>query len=182
MPYKNREDRLRSSREWRLAHPVEVRAQIKQWEQKNRPKLHAYGAKYRLSEKGKKRNSEYQKRLRETDDNFKIKVNLRCRLGNAIRKAGAKKSANTLALVGCDIQFLRGYLEARFLPGMTWKNYGRWKGKWNIDHHIPCAEFDLRDHAQQRQCFHYSNLRPKWSVDNMRKGSKRPPTHQAELI
>lgn len=178
MPYKNREDRLRTSKAWRLAHPKEARANVFRWEQHNREKTHAYGAKYRASEKGKKRNREYEKRIRETDANHKIKCNLRTRVYAALKKAGAKRSANTFSLVGCSLEFLRGYLEARFKEGMTWNNYG----KWHVDHKIPCAEFDLRDPAQQKQCFHFSNLQPLWGPENIRKGAKRPPTHQAELI
>lgn len=146
-----------------------IKAYKERWNEKNRE---------RLNEKSKA----YQILRRETDENFKIKGALRCRLYAAIKKAGAKKSANTMALVGCDIQFLRGFLEARFLTGMTWRNHGTGNGKWHVDHHIPCAEFDLRDPAQQRQCFNYSNLRPMWGPENQSKGAKRPSTHQAEII
>lgn len=182
MPYKNREDRLRTSKAWRLAHPKQSRANVFRWEQNNRGKTHAYGAKYRASEKGKKRNREYDKRMRETDANVKIRSNLRTRLYSALKRSKASKSAGTMSLIGCDTQFLRGFLEARFLPGMTWKNYGKGKGKWHIDHHIPLAEFDLREAGQQKQAFHYSNLRPMWGADNQSKGAKRPASHQAELI
>lgn len=178
MPYKNREDRLRTSKAWRLAHPKQARANVLRWEQNNRSKVHAFGAKYRASEKGKKRNREYEKRMRETDANVKIKCNLRTRLYAALKSAGAKRAANTMALVGCDLQFLRGYLEARFKDGMTWENYG----KWHVDHKIPCAEFDLRDPDQQLVCFNYKNLQPLWGPDNQKKGAKRPASHQAELI
>lgn len=182
MPYKNRDDRLRTSKAWRLAHPKEARANIFRWEQENRDKIHAYHAKYKASAKGKARDRAYAKRMRETDANTKIRSNLRSRLWASLNRAGAAKSAGTMSLIGCDVQFLRGYLEARFLPGMTWQNNGVGKGKWHIDHHIPLAEFDLREPAQQRQGFHYSNLRPMWSADNLSKSDKRPPTHQAELI
>lgn len=178
MPYKNREDRLRTSKAWRLAHPKEARANVFRWEQNNRDKTHSYGAKYRASEKGKKRNREYGKRMRETDDNLRIKCNLRTRVYAALKKVGAKRSANTFSLVGCSLEFLRGYLEARFKVGMTWKNYG----KWHVDHVIPCAEFDLRDPAQQLVCFRYDNLQPMWGGENLRKGAKLPQPHQAELI
>jgi hypothetical protein len=61
---------------------------------------------------------------------------------------------------------------------MTWENYGQ----WHVDHHIPLAEFDLREPEQQKQAFNYTNLRPLWAADNHRKHANRPPTHQAELI
>jgi len=115
----------------------------------------------------------------EREINRRIRHTLTCRIGMTVNKAkDASKCAKTMALVGCDLLFLRGFLEARFKNGMSWENYGQ----WHIDHVIPCAEFDLRDPNQQRQCFHYSNLQPLWATDNHQKHSKRPPTHQAELI
>jgi hypothetical protein len=53
---------------------------------------------------------------------------------------------------------------------MSWENYGR-KG-WEIDHVRPCASFDLTRHEEVLACFHYTNLRPLWSVDNKRKGRR----------
>lgn len=117
----------------------------------------------------------FYKRKSETDLNFVIKNRLRARLTKKLKCQKAKKCTNTMALTACTGEFLRGYLEARFEKGMTWKTV-------HIDHHIPCAEFDLRDPEQQLQCFHYSNLKPMWGVDNISKGAKRPATHQAELI
>jgi hypothetical protein len=84
-----------------------------------------------------------------------------------------------MELLGCTIDFLKEYLEARFLPTMTWENYGT---LWHIDHIIPCASFDLRDLEQQKACFHYTNLQPLFAfttiidgveyIGNVNKGSK----------
>ena len=41
-----------------------------------------------------------------------------------------------------------------------------------LDHIRPCASFDLTDEAQQRECFHYTNLQPLWATDNMQKSDK----------
>jgi len=71
-----------------------------------------------------------------------------------------------MKLVGCSIDFLKQHLENKFKPGMSWKNYG----KWHIDHIRPCASFDLRKPAEQKKCFHYSNLQPLWAKENLVKG------------
>lgn len=163
------------------------------WQKANRDKVNA-GARRRYhadpetacaKNRAKRKTPKYRKIARdyiaqrsERDINFRIKGVLRSRIQIAMRRRGLRKCIKTETLIGCTPEFLRGYLEARFLPGMTWDNYGT----WHIDHHIPCAEFDLRDETQQRACFHFSNLRPLWGSDNCRKGAKRPPTHQAELI
>lgn len=183
MPNKDIEKRRAYIKQWRLDNPERNAKLMSEWVDRNRPRARQHNSQYGKSTKGKLRRNERNKQRRETDDNFKIISNLRSRLYLAVKKSGAKKkAADTFSLVGCDIQFLRGFLEARFLPGMTWKNYGKGKGKWAIDHHIPCAEFDLRESVQQRQCFSYTNLRPMWEPDNQSKGAKRPPMHQAELI
>ena len=67
------------------------------------------------------------------------------------------KSGKSLELLGCTIPELKSYLEARFLPTMTWENYGT---LWHIDHIIPCASYNLVDPEQQKKCFHYTNLQP----------------------
>jgi hypothetical protein len=42
----------------------------------------------------------------------------------------------------------------------------------DIDHIKPCAAFDLTDPAQQKECFHFSNLQLLWAEDNLSKGAK----------
>ena len=75
-----------------------------------------------------------------------------------------------MELVGCTMPELMSHLEKRLLPGMSWEN----RSLWHIDHKRPCASFDLTDPAQQRQCFHYTNLQPLWGRDNCSKGKKVP--------
>jgi hypothetical protein len=93
---------------------------------------------------------------------------LRGRVRSAI--LGNIKTENTLNLVGCSIEQLRGYLEKQFTKGMSWKNYG-YHG-WHIDHIRPCTSFNLSNPQQQKQCFHYTNLQPLWAKDNLRKNNK----------
>lgn len=79
------------------------------------------------------------------------------------------KSAATLELLGCSLDVLKSHLEKQFQPGMAWDTRGGKTG-WQIDHIRPCASFDLTDPAQQRECFHYTNLQPLWAKDNLSKG------------
>jgi hypothetical protein len=102
------------------------------------------------------------------DINHRIRWSLRARINAAIKKN--TKSDNTINLIGCSIEFLRGYLESRFQIGMTWENYGFYG--WHIDHIKPCASFDLTDKEQQKICFHYTNLQPLWAIDNIKKRDK----------
>ena len=89
-------------------------------------------------------------------------------MGQAIKnnfKAGS--AVNDL---GCSIDFLYKYLEVKFQPGMTWKNWGR-KG-WHIDHVTPLDWFDLANREQFLTANHYTNLQPLWWKDNLSKGSR----------
>lgn len=160
------------------ANPQKILARSKKWSDEHPEQRRNYNRRYGIENRIRIRD---KARIRmATDLNFKIRSMIASRISDALKRGNARKSSKTVILLGCDIQFLKGYLEARFLPGMNWQNRSH-KG-WHVDHHIPLAEFDLCYPDQQRQAFHYSNLRPLWGVDNMRKGSKRPPTHQAELI
>lgn len=106
-----------------------------------------------------------RKRMAE-DPTFLLMKRLRCRVWYAL--CGAKKQDTTVRLLGCTPGQARRHIENQFKPGMSWKNYG----EWHIDHIRPCSSFDLTDLGQQRQCFHYSNLQPLWSIENLSKGSK----------
>ena len=111
--------------------------------------------------------NKYEKQRRKVDPEFKLSKTLRSRLGSAIRNQSGKKSDTTFALTGCTVTFLRGYLEAKFTEGMTWENHG----EWHIDHMKPCSTFNLLDEEEQKVCFHYKNLQPLWTADNLVKGA-----------
>jgi hypothetical protein len=83
-----------------------------------------------------------------------------------------------MELIDCSLDYLRDHLEVYFLPGMSWANCGR--GGWHIDHIRPCADFDLTDPAQQRECFHWNNLQPMWEPENNRKGAR--PETEGEMV
>jgi len=88
-----------------------------------------------------------------------------------LQRYRVKKKNRTIELLGCDIAFLVSYLESQFQPGMNWENYGHEPGCWQVDHIRPCASFDLRDIAQQKECFGYHNLQPLWATENYSKNS-----------
>ena len=111
---------------------------------------------------------EYERNRKKIDPEFKLIKTLRSRLNSAIKVKNASKFDNTLNLTGCSLTFLKGYLEAKFVPGMTWDNHG----KWHIDHIKPCCSFNMLDEEEQKKCFHYTNLQPLWAVNNLSKSGK----------
>lgn len=144
---RNREKRLKVNREWwkkRMTDPV-------------------YAEAYR------KQRREYQK-LRAKEPNVRLRRGLRGSIVMALKRQTLRKGARLHVLLGADIAVVRRHIESQFKPGMTWDNYGP-KG-WHVDHKLPCASFDLTDMAQQKACFHYSNLQPLWWLENLQKAAK----------
>jgi hypothetical protein len=151
-------------KKWYQNNREKHNAKSKKWQQNNREKHNALVRKSSKCPEAKKRINARLRERRKTDPQFRLAHNLRSRLRKALK--GKNKSASTMTLLGCSIPHLKDHLEKQFIPGMTWAN----QGKWHIDHMMPCASFELSDPEQQRQCFHYTNLQPMWSKENISKG------------
>ena len=108
-----------------------------------------------------KHNQHYVKNRLKNDVNFRLAYNMRHRIIYAIKNSNSKKSTKTTKLLGCSSKELKAYLEFKFLPTMTWENYGK---LWHVDHILPCSSFDLTNEEQQKICFHYTNLQPLFAV------------------
>lgn len=118
----------------------------------------------RLREWHRKRDKE----RRATDRGYRLNRSLRARLHKYLKAAILKKQWRTSELIGCDNTELKNHIEAQFIPGMTWENYG----DWHIDHRIPLSRFDLSKPEQQKSACHFSNLQPLWAEENMKKSNK----------
>lgn len=112
----------------------------------------------------------YMRHKRNSDPVFLVADRLRRRINYAVSASGASKAGRLVDVSGCSVRELVAHIESQFTDGMSWEN----KGKWQIDHIIPCSAFDLTDTEQQKIAFHYLNLRPVWSSVNQRKGAKIP--------
>jgi hypothetical protein len=151
----NREQRREYARKYRLENADRLR----QYQRQNNHKRKAYTEKYKDISKERYRNI----------PTIKIACCLRARILDALRSTGITKQNMTEELLGCTIQEARQYIEKQWQAGMSWENHS--VNGWHIDHIKPCASFDLADPDQQKQCFHYTNLRPLWSKDNIAKNS-----------
>ncbi len=100
-----------------------------------------------------------------SNPNFHIKNNLRKRLNRFVTREQRVKGFETRS--GCTVPQLRRWIESQFQEGMTWES----KGKWHIDHIVPCSLFDLTDPKQQKICFNWRNLQPMWGTANIAKGN-----------
>jgi hypothetical protein len=99
----------------------------------------------------------------------KIKGNIASRIRTELKKDKASKTDSTFKYLGCSIEKLKIHLESFFEHSMSFKNYA---SRWECDHHLPCASFDMTNPIHQKACFHYKNYRPLWTEDNRRKSCK----------
>jgi len=106
----------------------------------------------------------YTKDRYKVDINFKLKTILRSRFYKVV--VGASKSNSILKLIDISIEEYKVYLESKFKVPMSWDNYGK---IWEIDHIIPCSNFDLTDSEQQKKCFHYTNTQPLFKTTDIAK-------------
>lgn len=132
--------------------------------QNNPEKVKLSKLNYRLANKSRIR--DYARKSYRENIQFRLRSILRNRLFHAINRN--QKVASAVASLGCTVEFLKAYLESKFKPGMSWKNYG----EWHIDHIKPLSSFDLTDLGQFKEACHYSNLQPLWAIDNLKKGAK----------
>jgi len=89
-----------------------------------------------------------------------------------LKRSNGSKSGKMVTLIGCTMPFLRQYLESLWRKGMSWGTYGFGRGRWVIDHIIPCKRFNLTNTEEQKKCFHYTNLQPLWWEENAEKSDK----------
>lgn len=126
---------------------------------------------WRKSNKDKVRSYErtFQTLRYQNDPIFRIVKNQR----NRVKELVTNKPTSFTKSIGCGSDFLKTYLESKFLPGMNWNNYGNGEGFWNIDHIRPLASFeDLQNQDQFKEAFNYKNLQPLWWRENLLKSDK----------
>jgi hypothetical protein len=178
-------------KDYRTKNKLAIQMQQKSYYQDNKTKLLEKNKQYRLSniEKINNQRKEYRSReeikqhikqknkdylpvkkekiklKRVTDLNFQITEILRSKVHKMI------KGQNTIyqKLIGCDIDFLKKWIEFRFEPDMNWNNLGKC---WHIDHILPINKFNVENIHEQQICFHWTNLQPLNCIENIKKSDK----------
>ncbi len=128
----------------------------------DREKNSEYNKKY--YEKNKAIFQANYKKYLQTNPQFKVIHNTRVRINCALKENF--KHSSTEDLLGISINEYRKYLEDKFDDKMSWENYGSY---WDIDHIIPCVNFDLSKIEEQKKCFHFTNTQPLSKIENQRK-------------
>lgn len=152
---------LEKNKIYRLNNVEKINVQRKEYRNREEIKKHI-----------KEKNKQYLpirkdkiKLKRVTDVNFQISEILRSKIHKMIKG----KNTTYQDLIGCDIEFLKKWIEFRFDQVMKWNNLGKY---WHIDHILPINKFNLENLNEQKICFHWTNLQPLISVENIRKSDK----------
>lgn len=169
----NREAHLAYAEEYRAQNPEKVKAASGKRRKENPEKLQESWQRW-YAENGKARDV-----ARRSTPHGKIDNSIS--RGIYVSLKGGKAGRSWESLVGYTIDDLMRHLEKKFLPGMTWDNYGM-RG-WHIDHVIPRSAFNYQttDDIDFHRCWGLKNLQPLWEFDNLSKGAKTPPGFQPSL-
>jgi len=114
--------------------------------------------------------TEYKRERRKADPIFKLIVNIRRRTNRALKAVRWSKSSKFNEYIGCTKKELDFHLTSQFQPGMSWENYGDGLGSWSLDHIKPLSL--AKNELEIYSLCHYSNLRPMWHIDNLKKSNK----------
>lgn len=161
---KYREDNKEKRKEYLKKNKDKIRGQQKEYLKRNGKRIY-------------KIRKEREKEKYHKDENFRLAILLRTRTGQAMLSISPRRKFKNphetiFSLLGAEIPEIRRYLEGLFKEGMSWDNYGRGVGKWEIDHIRPLSSFKLVDEEERKMACHYKNLQPLWGIDNRKKFNK----------
>lgn len=136
------------------------------YREKHKSEICEIGKKYRA--KNKKvisQNKMKRKRERRKEDHvYRLIGNVRRSVARCIANAGYTKRAKAHTILGCDYATFSKHIEAQFTKGMSWEKIGV---EIHIDHIVPVSS--AKTEADVLALNHYTNLRPLWAADNIRK-------------
>lgn len=144
----------------------------KQYYQENKEK-------YKINYKNFKKNNpnwekEYIKQRRNDPIKgplIKVYYNILDGIKRGMKIINHQKDQSTLEVVGLgNWSLFREHIEKQFTEGMNWGNYGNKRGCWSIDHIIPISSATTKEEVYKLN--HYTNLRPMWHIENIKKGKK----------
>ncbi|MBZ9943470.1 hypothetical protein LB533_20500 [Mesorhizobium sp. BR1-1-13] len=192
---KNAEKVLERERKRRIGNLAAINTDRREKRATNRDSINAAMRKRYADNIDIERN---RSRARRTDKSDEVKqyyrdryaenpaLRLHAAISTGIRsglKKGQKAGRKTFDLLGYSVEDLKRHLEERFLPGMSWDNYGKGDCTWEIDHIIPQSAFHFKtpEDIDFRKCWALANLTPLWGVDNRSKSDKLTKPFQPSL-
>ena len=113
--------------------------------------------------------------------NISTRLNSRMSWGIYSALKSGKEGKSWTELVDFTLDELKDHLELYFESGMSWDNCGKGKNKWQIDHIIPKAYFNITSPYCDdfKKCWALDNLQPLWAEDNLKKSDIMPDGSRA---
>lgn len=161
-----KERSLKRARDWKKKNSQKDKEITRKWREEHKEETSEYNSKYNVEnrEEIQARQTKQHRERKEIDLNYKLATDYRSYLSNFMRSYQNESY---------HFKFKKDFLIKWFTflnPKFIIQNYG--VGGWNIDHIIPCSMFNLENENELKQCFHWSNLQPLKSIDNLKKGTK----------
>jgi hypothetical protein len=151
---------------WPSSDSLKKKEYMKKWIEDNKKHVQIYNKKQSLiPENIEKRNNRNKERWKN-DLNYKIKLSLRNRFRELLKRNKTYKTNSILKLLNCSLDEFKHYIESLFLPEMNWSNWG---SIWELDHKEACSKFDLTKLEEQEKCFNYTNLQPLFKTSEIAK-------------
>jgi len=115
------------------------------------------------------RSRNYVNRVLRNNPIWIIKNRISGNIRNLVKLKGIVKKIkvreNLESILGCSVDQFISQIESQFLDNMSWDN----RELWHIDHIIPQSFAENLEEIIMLN--HYTNLRPMWSGDNIRKSN-----------
>ena len=147
-----------------LENKEKIKAKSREYRSDNKEKIKKYKKQYYIDNKEKiiNRNNKNLKIRKRVDPIFKLKVNIRSRIYNDLKRNGYTKSSKTFDILGCSFDEFKQHIESQWEDWMSWDNYGKYNGEegygWDIDHIIPTSS--AINESEIIKLNHYTNLQP----------------------
>lgn len=141
---KNKEKHIKHTMQYQLNNPEKKKGYVKKWQKNNREYF-----------------KKWVKNQYDNNPNYKLRITLSNRLKDILKRKNNFKNNSITKLIGCTLGELREHIEKQFLPEFNWNNWGP---VWELDHIKPCSKFDLTIEDEQKQCFHHTNLMPRFKT------------------
>ncbi|WP_144340249.1 HNH endonuclease [Sinorhizobium sp. BJ1] len=171
---RNKENILVKASEYRSANKDAIKISKKKHYENNRDEVIAASLKWAADnpEKVRERVQRSNKKRRKS-----LKIRLEESVSTYMRRGllgGSAGERRTFEILGYTSEQLKRHIEAQFVDGMTWGNWGI-RG-WHIDHIVPLTAFNYEtpDDPDFKKAWALSNLQPLWAADNIRKSNRMP--------
>jgi hypothetical protein len=102
---------------------------------------------------------------------LKLHDSVFCGIRRGMKYVDGTKNQSSLKILGLENwDKFREHVESHWEEGMNWNNYGNKENQWSIDHTIPISS--ALNENEVYKLNHYTNLKPMWHLDNIKKNNK----------